>query len=327
MAWGSGTYTRVGGTTHWVDDKNAAINIVASRHDTNDEDIATGINQCINKDGSNAFTGNANLGSKKLTAVADATLRSDAPNLGNVQDSLGVGVTTVGGTGDVITLTPSPAITAYSAHQTFRFVVAAINTTTVTINVSGLGAKSLFKYGTVALAAGDLTVGTEVQITYDGTQFQWAAPIPAMQQRAKVADSTRISTTTLTDDAELAGIALVATAVYAVDMFLIFDGTTTAGMGIKVNVFYSGTVTGVPEGAVSGNLIDALSMLITTVSGTSTASNATVSTTTGGNVLAFRGTIRTTGAGNLSMQFAQNSSTANNLNMRIGSYLKVQRLA
>lgn len=50
MAWSGGTFTRVGGVTHWVDDKNAAINIVASRHDTNDEDISTGINQCLTRD-------------------------------------------------------------------------------------------------------------------------------------------------------------------------------------------------------------------------------------------------------------------------------------
>lgn len=50
MAWSGGTFTRVGGATHWVDDKNAAINIVASRHDTNDQDIATGINDCLTRD-------------------------------------------------------------------------------------------------------------------------------------------------------------------------------------------------------------------------------------------------------------------------------------
>lgn len=52
MAWSGGAFTRIGGSTHWVDDKNAAINIVASRHDTNDEDLATGINFCLNRDNS-----------------------------------------------------------------------------------------------------------------------------------------------------------------------------------------------------------------------------------------------------------------------------------
>lgn len=50
MAWSGGTFTRLDGATHWVDDKNAAINIVASRHDTNDNDFATGINFCLTRD-------------------------------------------------------------------------------------------------------------------------------------------------------------------------------------------------------------------------------------------------------------------------------------
>lgn len=56
MAWSGGAFTRIGGATHWVDDKNAAINIVASRHDTNDEDLATGINFCLNRDGTSRPT-------------------------------------------------------------------------------------------------------------------------------------------------------------------------------------------------------------------------------------------------------------------------------
>lgn len=56
MAWAAGAFTRVGGSTHWVDDKNAAINIVASRHDTNDEDLAAGINFCLNRDGTSKPT-------------------------------------------------------------------------------------------------------------------------------------------------------------------------------------------------------------------------------------------------------------------------------
>lgn len=171
MAWGSGTFTRVGGTTHWLDDKNAAINIVATRHDTNDEDIATGINQCLNKDGSNAATGNLNLGTHKLSSVADATLRSDAPNVGNIQDGLGVNMVAVGGTANAITLTPSPAITAYVSGQIFRFLPAFPNTTAATIAVSGLAAKSVVKLANQVLIRGDIQANP-VEVLYDGTNFQ-----------------------------------------------------------------------------------------------------------------------------------------------------------
>jgi len=82
---------------------------------------------------------------------------------------------TVGGTGDVITLTNSPAITAYASNQKFSFKAGASNTTAATINVDGLGAKNIKKMLDNALAslvANDIISGGEYEIIYDGTQFQ-----------------------------------------------------------------------------------------------------------------------------------------------------------
>lgn len=51
MGWnGSGAFTRVFGSTGWTDDKNASVNILSSRHDTHDNDIANGINICLTND-------------------------------------------------------------------------------------------------------------------------------------------------------------------------------------------------------------------------------------------------------------------------------------
>jgi hypothetical protein len=77
-----------------------------------------------------------------------------------------------GGTADVITISPSPAITAYAAGQRFGFIASGANTGAVTVNVSSLGAKSITKNGTTALAAGNIPSGAVVMIQYDGTQFQ-----------------------------------------------------------------------------------------------------------------------------------------------------------
>jgi hypothetical protein len=68
-------------------------------------------------------------------------------------------------------LTPSPAITAYAAGQQFRFIAGSSNTGAVTVNVSGLGAKSITKNGTAALTVGDIIAGMIVTVTYDGTRF------------------------------------------------------------------------------------------------------------------------------------------------------------
>jgi hypothetical protein len=78
----------------------------------------------------------------------------------------------VGGTPDVITASASPAIAAYVAGQTFRFVSTGANTGATTINLNGLGARSITKQGTIALAAGDIPSGVLAEIVYDGTQFQ-----------------------------------------------------------------------------------------------------------------------------------------------------------
>ncbi len=79
MAWnGSGTFARVSGSTTWADDRDASIEIEAGLHDTNDEDLATGINACLAKNGENAATSDLDLGSNKLTNVTDCTAAQDA---------------------------------------------------------------------------------------------------------------------------------------------------------------------------------------------------------------------------------------------------------
>src|SRR3990167_3353408 len=111
------------------------------------------------------------LSTASATITSTPTARTHALTVGNVQDGLGVYVASVGGTADAITLSPSPAITAYAAGQTFRFVTSLTNTTAVTVAVSGLTAQAITKNGTDALIAGDLPQGAMVEITYDGTRF------------------------------------------------------------------------------------------------------------------------------------------------------------
>jgi len=83
-AWAGGSYTKGNsGTGGWAGDSALGIGIEAGRHDTQDNDFATGINQCINKDGSNSFTGNANLGGFIPTNIAAGTAAAPALCVGN----------------------------------------------------------------------------------------------------------------------------------------------------------------------------------------------------------------------------------------------------
>lgn len=79
MAWSGGTYTKGNnGTGGWVGDASLGIGIEAGRHDTQDNDFATGINQCLNKDGSNSCTGDLNLGGFKPVNLAAGTAAAPA---------------------------------------------------------------------------------------------------------------------------------------------------------------------------------------------------------------------------------------------------------
>lgn len=66
MPWSAGNYTKGNaGSGGWTGDASLGIGIEAGRHDTQDNDFATGIDACINKDGSNAFSGNVNFGNNR----------------------------------------------------------------------------------------------------------------------------------------------------------------------------------------------------------------------------------------------------------------------
>jgi len=83
MAWnGSGTFTRTNGTntgsTLWNSDKTAGTKIRSDRHDTHDQDIASGINNCLTIDGQNVPTANLPMASFKLTGLASGSGNGDS---------------------------------------------------------------------------------------------------------------------------------------------------------------------------------------------------------------------------------------------------------
>jgi hypothetical protein len=133
-------------------------------------DLATGLSTALTKDGQTTPTANLPMGTFKFTGLSAGSAATDSANIAQVQNSFG-SFLTVSGT-DTITATVSPSLTAYAAGQMFAFVAANTNTGAVTINISGLGAKSITKNGTTALSAGDITANYLFVVVYDGTQFQ-----------------------------------------------------------------------------------------------------------------------------------------------------------
>lgn len=79
------------------------------------------------------------------------------------------GVAQSGGGNAVIALTPSPAATAYSAGDTYEFVLKSDISQNASINVSGRGNKD-FSF-TSALRISSLKAGYVLRAVYDGTRF------------------------------------------------------------------------------------------------------------------------------------------------------------
>lgn len=133
-------------------------------------DLANGLTTALTKDGQSTPTANIGMGNFKITNLGAATLSTDAVRYGQLQSNADK-LLTVTGT-DTLTATASPALTAYAAGNMFSFVVANTNTGAVTINIDGLGAKSITRTGSTALVAGDMVANQVALIAYDGTRFQ-----------------------------------------------------------------------------------------------------------------------------------------------------------
>ena len=140
-------------------------------------DLGSALTASLAYDGQTTPVANLPMGGYVHTNVGNATLRTNYPSAGQVQDGTFTYLTSVSGT-DTITAVAAISMTAYAAGQTFRFIAAGANTTTgVTININGIGAKSITKNGTTALAIGDIVSGSIVEVTYDGTEFQISSQV------------------------------------------------------------------------------------------------------------------------------------------------------
>lgn len=95
------------------------------------------------------------------------------PNLNakSIQDAKWTYAADAGGSDDyAITLVPTPA--AYTEGQTFVFKANTANTGSATLNVNGLGAKTIKKNHDQDLETGDIEAASIIVVTYDGTNFQ-----------------------------------------------------------------------------------------------------------------------------------------------------------
>jgi len=175
---GSGTFIRV---HNWQDDADNNIDIEPDRHDEEDDGLATGLSNCITKDGQSTVTANIPFGGRKITGYGTSSApsaRSDVPSVGQVQDGL-FPWAVASGTADAITATYSPAITALVDGMQLRLRAGAANATTApTFSPNGIAADVITKTGGNALVAGDISADQEAILVYNLANTRWELVTP-----------------------------------------------------------------------------------------------------------------------------------------------------
>lgn len=95
MPWLAGLYRKWNySSSGWTGDAANLIGIEAGRHDSQDDDFATGINDCLNKSGQNQALANINLGSNKIYNLANGTASTDAANYGQLTSAVSAAMPT-----------------------------------------------------------------------------------------------------------------------------------------------------------------------------------------------------------------------------------------
>jgi hypothetical protein len=150
---GSGVFLRV---RNWVNDAASNIRIRADRHDSEDDNFAQGLTQCITKDGQTSITANLPMSGFRHINVGLATAVTSYARYDQMQ--LGKAVwADAGGTADAITATYSPNTVTPIDGQLYYVRASAANTiATPTFSPDGETASIIVKSGNIPLEAGDI---------------------------------------------------------------------------------------------------------------------------------------------------------------------------
>jgi len=147
--------------------------ISSSEMDANFADVATALTQSIAVDGQTTITGNLPMATYRHTGVGNAAARTDYAAAGQVQDSGLVWGGTAGGTANALTLTLTPAITAYATGQRFAFKAGASpSSAAATININSVGAVAIERDDVALSSSSIIEAGKYYEIIYDGAAFQ-----------------------------------------------------------------------------------------------------------------------------------------------------------
>jgi hypothetical protein len=153
------------------------------------------------------------------------------------------------GGSDAYAITLSPAPTAYATGQVLLFKANTINTGAATLNVNGLGAKTIVKNFNQTLADGDIQAGQFVAVQYDGTDLQMLSQLgnSVINIDGWVPYSTVVPTRTTADDPTyvitFAGVDLTGGMSVGMKVKWIQNGTTRYGIITEIAFSTNTTMT------------------------------------------------------------------------------------
>ena len=192
---GTGTFLRI---YNWVTDKTNSVPITASRMDTEMDGMATGLSNCITKDGQTIITGNIPMNSFKFTGLGVGNARTNSLTLGQVQDGQFTALGTTGGAADAYTATPNPAITAYVATMRYSAKIHATNlTTTPTLLISAISGGTIKKLSStkteIAVEAGDMLINGIYYFDRNSANDAWILVNPERGFDSNILDNNSVN--------------------------------------------------------------------------------------------------------------------------------------
>lgn len=170
--WSAGVFTRA---RNWAQDKLNAINPQAALFDQEDDNFATGLNNCVTKDGLNKPSATMDFNSQRLTALGDATGATDAMNRQSADARYGTTAikTVATSRASTTTLTADPDLLFVAASGTY-IVDALLLFNEATTSIGGIQI-GFYCTGGAGLAVNpqNLAVGSVFGAVY-GSKGAWS---------------------------------------------------------------------------------------------------------------------------------------------------------
>lgn len=172
---GNGNFIRDNGVNSgsnvWAQDKSAGTKILSSLHDAHDELFATGLENCVTRDGQNEPTVDLPMGGFKHTDVDEADALDQYLRASQAVYNKIIYCGTSSGAANTYTVTANIPPTANTAGMEFMFKSHQLNTASSTFNIGALSLTMKRSDGSTNLSGSEIPSGAYVRGVSDGTNF------------------------------------------------------------------------------------------------------------------------------------------------------------